>query len=105
MSVQRLIVASAQQWFQLLCQNGAHAYRVHLNQFREHFTYLACQVLTILVHLLHHVFLTHQCVETLVSLRINVGRQMLHHVVNAFGHQVFAQLIEDILHQRRVLLQ
>ena len=94
-----LIVAGTQQGLHLLCQHVAHTYRIDLNHLWEHLAYLACQVVAVLLHLLGHVICGKQRVEPLVCLRVDIRRQVFHHIVYSIRHEVFAQLIEHVFYE------
>ena len=91
-----LIAASAHQRLHLFGQHVAHAHGVHLDEVGKHFSELAGQFVAVLLHLLREVFAGQQRVEPCVDRSIDIGGQMLRHIVDGIGHQFFVQLIEDV---------
>ena len=107
MTVYGLIAACTHQRFQLLSQHAAHAHRVHRYQIGEHLAELTAQVLTVLLHLPDKVLTGKQRVETRVGRCVNVGWQVLRHIVHSIRQQFFIQMVENVtnaLAHRVVLL-
>ena len=85
-----------QQRHHLFCQHVAHADGVHLDELREHLAELTRQVLTVLLHLCGHAFTRQQRVEACVGRRVDIGGEVLLHIVHTVGHQIIRQTIEDV---------
>ena len=100
MVVNGLIAACTEQGLQLLGQHGAHAYGVELDQVREHLAKLALQVLAVLLHLHLHVLSSEQGIKGCIGSGLDIGWEMLRQVVDTLGHQVFIQLVENVLDER-----
>ena len=93
------------QGLQLSGQHVAHADRILFYQFREHLAERSRQVVAVLLHLSHHMLTGQQGIESSIGRGVDIGRQVRRQVVDGFRQQVFVELAEDVLDQRRVLLQ
>ena len=85
--------------------NVTHAYRVELNEFGKHAAELTLQVVVVLLHLLQEVFSSQQSIEMRIRCCVDIGWEMGHHVVDSLRHQLFVNLVEQVLDEGRVLLQ
>ena len=90
--------ARTQQWCHLLFEQGAQANGVELDQFWEHLSEFALEILLVLLHLTGEVPLCQHRVDAGIDSGVDVGGKMVLQIADTVSHQVLRQGVEHVTH-------